>query len=143
MLSWPDCPGGGIGRREGLKIPCHLYWRAGSIPALGTKIKSWFFPAFYFGRRESKTLWLYYNRREVIYSHKVYGTCNVRFLTGTVHLVDTFLHKFEKVSHKVLRSSKYSLLTRPGHRNKMPDYCPAFCFGPRESKTLNSRSDRF
>lgn len=30
------CPGGGIGRHEGLKIPCHLNWRAGSIPAPGT-----------------------------------------------------------------------------------------------------------
>lgn len=30
------CRGGGTGRHEGLKIPCPLYGRAGSIPAFGT-----------------------------------------------------------------------------------------------------------
>ena len=32
------CLGGGIGRHEGLKIPC-LYWRVGSSPTLGTKCR--------------------------------------------------------------------------------------------------------
>ena len=32
----PKCPGGGIGRRVGLKHQC-LHGRAGSTPALGTK----------------------------------------------------------------------------------------------------------
>jgi hypothetical protein len=35
--SW-DCLGGEIGRHKGLKIP-RLHGRAGSIPALGTKIQ--------------------------------------------------------------------------------------------------------
>ena len=33
------CPGGGIGRRSGLKIPCQK-WRAGSSPALGTNSRA-------------------------------------------------------------------------------------------------------
>lgn len=37
MLSSFHCRGGGVGRHEGLKLPCHLYWRAGSNPALGTE----------------------------------------------------------------------------------------------------------
>ena len=31
------CPGGGIGRHKGLKIP-RQQWRAGSSPAPGTKL---------------------------------------------------------------------------------------------------------
>ena len=37
MIKIP-CPGGGIGRHKGLKIP-RRQLRAGSSPALGTKIK--------------------------------------------------------------------------------------------------------
>ena len=34
----PVCPGGGIGRHKGLKIP-RQQWRAGSSPAPGTMAK--------------------------------------------------------------------------------------------------------
>ena len=37
FIEQTNCPGGGIGRHKGLKIP-RLYGRAGSIPALGTII---------------------------------------------------------------------------------------------------------
>ena len=42
------CPSGEIGRHKGLKIPRTLHVRAGSIPALGTKIKSPFTGDFIF-----------------------------------------------------------------------------------------------
>ena len=34
-----DCPGGGIGRHKGLKIP-RQQWRAGSSPAPGTTYRA-------------------------------------------------------------------------------------------------------
>ena len=37
------CLGGGIGRHEGLKIPC-LYWRVGSSPTICTKVKVMKYP---------------------------------------------------------------------------------------------------
>ena len=37
------CPGGGIGRRKGLKIPRSLL-RAGSSPALGNGVGLWTYP---------------------------------------------------------------------------------------------------
>ena len=40
-----QCPGGGIGRRKGLKIP-RLHGRAGSIPAPGTIFKNNDLPCF-------------------------------------------------------------------------------------------------
>jgi hypothetical protein len=39
MIKYSICPDGEIGRHKGLKIP-RLYGRAGSIPALGTIIRS-------------------------------------------------------------------------------------------------------
>ena len=35
MIMFTECPGGGIGRHKGLKIP-RQQWRAGSSPAPGT-----------------------------------------------------------------------------------------------------------
>ncbi len=59
LISFLLCPGGGIGRRKGLKIPRDLISRAGSIPALGNLTLQVSFQKHFQSSYFKKTFWVF------------------------------------------------------------------------------------